>query len=1026
MELFLTRLKEKVDRFSHNIYVKARNPATLFNYILVLSLVGIFFYAFTLVTNAFTIPLSGDYVMQQIPFYTNGYDDWWHFFKTGEFVFWDSNTYLGANNIGSNSFYYILNPFFLPILLFPRALVPQGLAILMIVKNVLAGLVMRAYLRYMKVSEKTSRLFGLVYAFSGWMTYYLWFNAYMEVAVLFPLTLLGIEKLLQEQKPWSLILGLFLMGITNYFFLVSTALSGVMYALFRYFVYFPRKSWAKRGLNAVLGVTAFAFGILMSSYVLLPSLFTSLSSNRVGQAFYLSTLIEYFKAKDWASLWKWISVWTMKDGTTRDYFAWYPVVSFLFPTVSGRSSTLYRTGDYDNVVSSLFIYTPIMLLLIPSLIVSFKKKKVSHILALFFFLFALFTPFFYNLFYGFTVAYGRWQIFVVTVLILYLAKNYDEKENFRRWMFDVSFLLLMSLAIWAFIVAKEHLGIHYVNNGYWFRLDDGFYERFYVAIYQFILLTAMYLFMRFNYQKDNLTSVLLKFIAVEAIIMGTMYTQMHGVIFYVEQYDSGVEVFSAQRETVKKILKNDQSSFRVYNTNATDASNIPMRLGYNGLSFFHSVYNFEVNEFNGFSRIGNGKDGWAGGIQEKRYNLETFLGVKYYLMLNKWDRYSLDENGFPTYTYQNVPLGYERIEEYSDSTTTVYKNSNYIEGGFSYDNLIQNVYSEDESTSNFIANSTEEVLVNEEAYLKGAILKKDKAEEINAEFPSLSLSSRPSRNAKKEMTKLTVVTCPYIFDESKVNDFSDCETESFSEGYGIANSKFTPEYSAFYLEPKNETLFNNNDQSYFYALDLQFRYFATVFLYDENDELIVRDSHTTVDTWYKSMRGFYSDRPVKRIVILPKLQRDGASGSLPYPRLYSESYTDFLARLQVFKDYPLTDYTYTANTISFKTDYDEERFIVLNTPYDQGWKVKVRDGSYQKLNRKIYKAQGGFIGFVSGTGPSEYYLEYQTPYLDLGLYISFASSIFFGGSYLLYIYLLDEKKYRKYRQKGLRLDFFSR
>jgi hypothetical protein len=70
-----------------------------------LAILGLVFFASSLCINYFTTPFTGDYVTQQYAFYTNGYDDWWHFFKTGEFVLYDTNTYLGADNIGSNSFY---------------------------------------------------------------------------------------------------------------------------------------------------------------------------------------------------------------------------------------------------------------------------------------------------------------------------------------------------------------------------------------------------------------------------------------------------------------------------------------------------------------------------------------------------------------------------------------------------------------------------------------------------------------------------------------------------------------------------------------------------------------------------------------------------------------------------------------------------------------------------------------------------------------------------------------------------------
>ena len=188
---------------------------SLFYYFIFLVFIGFCFLGVSLITSDFTTPFSGDYVSQQFAFYTNGYDDWWHFFKTGEFILYDENTYLGANNIGSNSFYYLFDPFFMPILLCPREYIPQGMAILTIFKIALAGLSFYFYMRYFKVKDSTAKITGLAYAFCGWVSWYLWFNHFTEIAICLPLILLGVEKTLQEKKPVLLGASLFLLGITN-------------------------------------------------------------------------------------------------------------------------------------------------------------------------------------------------------------------------------------------------------------------------------------------------------------------------------------------------------------------------------------------------------------------------------------------------------------------------------------------------------------------------------------------------------------------------------------------------------------------------------------------------------------------------------------------------------------------------------------------------------------------------------------------------------------------------------------------
>ena len=249
-----------------------KNKQSVFYYFLFLFGLAFIMAIDVLLIESFTIPLGGDYVQQQIPFYTNGYDDWWHFLKTGEFPLWDSNTVLGVNNIGANSFYYFLNPFFLPILLCPRSLIPQGLAFLMLIKMALAGITFRLYLKNLGVEEKTARLFSIAYAFCGWNLYYMWFNHFMEVVVMFPLVLLGIDKVLKERKPFTLIISLFVLGLANYFFLVVACFAGVMYAGFRFFQTIKTRNVKENFSCLGIGVFAFATGLMMCAFVLLPCL----------------------------------------------------------------------------------------------------------------------------------------------------------------------------------------------------------------------------------------------------------------------------------------------------------------------------------------------------------------------------------------------------------------------------------------------------------------------------------------------------------------------------------------------------------------------------------------------------------------------------------------------------------------------------------------------------------------------------------------------------------------------------------
>ena len=59
-------------------------------FVLFLYLISFFLFGITLINNSFTIPVNGDFVLQEIPFYFNGFDDWWSYLTSGKFVLWAS------------------------------------------------------------------------------------------------------------------------------------------------------------------------------------------------------------------------------------------------------------------------------------------------------------------------------------------------------------------------------------------------------------------------------------------------------------------------------------------------------------------------------------------------------------------------------------------------------------------------------------------------------------------------------------------------------------------------------------------------------------------------------------------------------------------------------------------------------------------------------------------------------------------------------------------------------------------------
>ena len=382
--LFKSKLREKFN-FLFDVH-------SLFYYILILILTGFGFFAFALFTQNFTTPFSGDYSQQYFAFEYNFYDDWWTFFKTGKFVFYDANTFLGADNVISNTYYGLFSPFTFPILLFPRELVPQAMALMTIAKLVTGALLFRVYLKYMGVSESVARTFSIAYAFMGWTAYYLWFNNFAEVLAFFPLILFGIEKIIRDKQIWACSLGYFLMGLGNYFFLLTFGIFGVIYAGFRFFQTIKeRGGWANYKDHLIvigLGIAGFAIGYLLCAAVMIPAVMGSFGISRATEGKYFDYLKQAISDKDFSKAAEIIFTWWhphVVSGTepSKYYFEFaFPLASYFYPTVSCRYVNIVGFSSFENAGSSIFFFTPCIIMFCACMYRSLMKKKVSHFIAI--------------------------------------------------------------------------------------------------------------------------------------------------------------------------------------------------------------------------------------------------------------------------------------------------------------------------------------------------------------------------------------------------------------------------------------------------------------------------------------------------------------------------------------------------------------------------------------------------------------------------------------------------------------------
>lgn len=1002
-----------------------RDKNSLFYFTLLLIGVGLCFFGYALITQQFTTPYSGDFSQQTYQLYYDFYDDWWTFFKTGQFPFYDSNLFLGADNIHANTYYGLFSPFTFPILFVSKDFIPHMMAIVSIARLVIGGLLFRVYLKYMGVSEKTARMFSLAYAFTGWMAYYLWFNPFYEVMTFSPLILFGIEKVIKEKNILYLSLGYFLLGISNLFFVLTMGLFGVAYAFFRYFQTLKERDTKDNWLVLFYGFFGFLFGLGSMMFCVFPAVLSSFSINRATSSKYFSTLLASLQDGDYEKFFKifftcWNANITNYGSAYEDYtfsFA-FPLASYFFPPISDRFTNVMHYKYFENTGSSIFLYTPCIILMGCSIYRSFKNKKISHFIAIISLTMCLFIPFFYFLCGAFVTAYGRWEIIIPLSALTYLAMNFDHRDEIPQPVVIISGVIAFTYMIFTYILATK-----VVEN---YKNFEQIGYVIYVVIYELILCAVETSLFAGLWKKKYLPKVVNSFMIGEIIVVGTLIANIHSLQSIKTSVAGGFDNVPTENEIMKKINNEDDSYFRVQSSRTYEGNtNLGLLENFNSPSIFHSFYNNHVDDFLRFSQIMMHDTSWAGNTFTKRTNLDEFLGVKYYISKDSDTTfyYTNADGSKRNVTFEpNIPLGYERIDD-DDDGYRVYKNKYQINLGTSYDLIYFKNECYDSIYNSFYPSysGSRYVIRNEEAYFKGAILNNDDAYEILNKYGD-------DFNYDKKVSLTTEAT---KYEQRFVNIYANEDNKYFdplnpdrdikpSNIVDTKNKNIPVNRYQLVFEPKNgDKYYPIGEKGGYYMFDYPVRqsngtnYAATIYLIGEdkngNSKVITFDNaRNSSRSSGKSMRGLYSKEKIKRIIVCV----DGDSYKTNYIDFYYEPFENCIARYQNAINNGLSNVKYNVNTFTFDTNYSNNRFVVTQLAYTGGWKIYSTDENGNKEQLKIYNAQGGFVGFVAPKGNTSYYLCYETPNFKEGLIMSIVS--FVGVATLVSIkYVLDKKRNKK-------------
>ncbi len=213
----------------------------------------------------------GDYNAQQIPFYQNCNET----IKSGSFM-WDWHTDMGTNFIGSYSFYTLGSPFFWLTMPFPATWSKYFMAPLLVLKFACCSMFAFAYIRRFVKKPQSALIGGLLYAFSSFSLYNVFFNHFHEAMVFFPVMLIALEETVINKRRVFFALTVAINAFVNYFFFIGECVFLVVYFLCRLT---DKKFRIDKKTFFVLAFESVA-GVALSGVMFIPAILSCLDTPR--------------------------------------------------------------------------------------------------------------------------------------------------------------------------------------------------------------------------------------------------------------------------------------------------------------------------------------------------------------------------------------------------------------------------------------------------------------------------------------------------------------------------------------------------------------------------------------------------------------------------------------------------------------------------------------------------------------------------------------------------------------------------
>ncbi len=605
-------------------------------FLLALGVTAAFFLPYIIMSHGYFF-FRGDFNVQQIPFYQMCHQ----MVKEGN-IFWNWQTDLGVNFIGSYSFYLLGSPFFWLTLPFPNWMVPYLVAPLLILKFACSAFTAYFYIRRFTRTPRAAMVGALLYAFSGFSIHNLFFNHFHEAIVFFPVLLLAVEQFIADNRRGALAVAVFICALSNYFFFFGMAVFCVIY----WFIRMLTGCWSLSLGRLAAFAGEILLGVGMAAVILVPAYLSVMQNNRVSSISAGWGALLYGREQIYANI----------------------LQSIFFPPEINGNPVMVPAAEVKW--SSVAAWLPLFSM---TGVIGFVRAKKGHWLrrVLLTLLVMAMIPILNSAFYAFNSAYyARWFYMPVLMMSLATAMSLEDRTvDWDRAFKQTAGATLLLILILAFFPAKLEDGR--VTEWGLYLKDDGNGRAYLlqfavicaVAAASLLLLRVLLPLRKKSPRRFAQAAAL----AVCAVTLG------YGLYFI---GNGKVSARAVDEDYIGRLVEgrgdlpgdsNGQYRIDVYD----GLSNTGMFLGYQSIQAFHSIVPASVMDFYPFVGV---ERAVASRPETEIYGVRPLLSVKYLLC---YSSRSFEENGKP-----KMP-GYVFLEE--QNGYKIYENQNYIPYGFTYD-----------------------------------------------------------------------------------------------------------------------------------------------------------------------------------------------------------------------------------------------------------------------------------------------------------------------------------------------------